>query len=341
VVVDRPGALRDACSQHGISVVVAQELKPATGPLRKISATPTPGLITQFEAFNADLIHVHAPPAAGRVIPAANLIRIPCLFSLHARIIADSKGIRHPLIEARRAGLRFAVISVTKAIFEDLRKRDSLATDLYYVPLGIKAVSPSANYQKSNQPHRPNLIFAGTLDRNKGLDIAILAMADLRRRRGGRDCPVLNVYGSEGGEGDYLREMVTVLGMNDIVRFHGFQAGILEDCSNANILVIPSRAETGPLVVLEAMSRGIPAVAFDVGDVAEMLPNARYGRIISVNSIIAFTNAIESLLSDIDSGRFEPGLLIGRYRSLYTSEKMAERTEAVYRQVLESSSASA
>jgi hypothetical protein len=67
------------------------------------------------------------------------------------------------------------------------------------------------------------------------------------------------------------------------------------------------------------------------------LATAQVARGLSV--IGALTEAIESLLSDIDNGRFDPGLLIERHRSLYTSEKMAERTEAVYWQVLESKSA--
>jgi L-malate glycosyltransferase len=100
---------------------------------------------------------------------------------------------------------------------------------------------------------------------------------------------------------------------------------------------VPSRLEEGPLVVLEAMSRGMPIVTSDVGDVREMLPDQRYGRIVPVDSITEFADAIDSVLADIADGNFDPNLLKERHRELYTTEKMAERVEAVYENVLNNS----
>ena len=78
----------------------------------------------------------------------------------------------------------------------------------------------------------------------------------------------------------------------------------------------------------------MPIVATDVGSVAEMLPDQRYGRVVPPNSITVVARAVESLLSDIAAAKFDPIPLIERHRSLFSSEKMAERVEAVYRQVL-------
>ena len=166
----------------------------------------------------------------------------------------------------------------------------------------------------------------------KGIDVAILSVAELRRRRG-PDCPTLSVYG-DGEQGKYLKEMVNVLGLSDIVRFHGMQPGILEHCDSTDILIMPSRFETGPLVVLEAMSRGMAIVATDVGEVVEMLPDRRYGRIVPVDSIVALADAVEALLGDIACGQFDPNLLIERHRSFYTNDKMADRVGAIYKKVL-------
>jgi glycosyltransferase involved in cell wall biosynthesis len=161
-------------------------------------------------------------------------------------------------------------------------------------------------------------------------------MVELRRRLG-EACPFLNIYG-DGPIRKYLTEMAAVLGLSDIVRFHGFKSGVLEHCPSSDILVMTSRLETGPLVVLEAMSRGMPIVATDVGEVANMLPDRRYGRVIPLDSVMALADAIESLLADIAGGLFNPDLLIERHRSLYSTEKYAERTEAAYNQILLNSS---
>jgi glycosyltransferase involved in cell wall biosynthesis len=80
------------------------------------------------------------------------------------------------------------------------------------------------------------------------------------------------------------------------------------------------------------MSRGIAIVSTEVGEVADMLPDPRYGRIVPVDSLVALADAMESLLSDITEGTFDPDLLIQRHRTLYTDEKMAERVEMAYEQ---------
>jgi len=144
---------------------------------------------------------------------------------------------------------------------------------------------------------------------------------------------VLYIYG-DGEEREYLSEVVELLEMSEIVRFCGYQPDILEQCADTDILIMPSDRETGPLTVLEAMSRGMPIVSTDVGDVASMLPDQRYGRVVPPKSVIALANAVESLIMDIDNARFDRNLLIERHRLLYTREKMAQRTEDVYREVL-------
>lgn len=181
------------------------------------------------------------------------------------------------------------------------------------------------------------MITVGSLISRKAMENAILATAELRRRRG-PDCPVLNVYG-DGDLKGYLMEITAVLELDDVVRFHGSQPDILEHCPNTDILIMSSRLETGPLVVQEAMSRGMPIVATDVGEVAEMLPDRRYGRIVAIDSIVPLADAVESLLSDIEEGQFAPELLVERHREFYSDDKMAERTEAVYEQAILNESA--
>jgi len=321
-VVDRAGMFADACHQHGIPVVVAHGLTQEGRLWEPPAEQAVQQLIAQFRSLGAELIHCHTIQSAAQAIPAGNRINIPCVLTFNGPSL---------VMAAKRSGLKFATILVSRARFEELKMRCMSENDIYYVPNGTRA-APSAPSQETCESHRPNLILVGSLIPRKGIDAAILAMVALRQKRG-RDCPILNVYG-DGDQEKYLKEMVAVLGLNDIVRFWGFQSNILEHCPSTDILVMSSRSETGPQVILEAMSRGMPIVATDVGEVAEMLTDRRYGRIVPVDSIIALAEAIESLLSDIADGQFNPDLLIERHRSYYTDEKMAERLEAVYKQVL-------
>jgi glycosyltransferase involved in cell wall biosynthesis len=321
MVTDHPGVFSEACQQHDIPVLVVAGLVPSREPLGRMSEPAVRELI-DFKSFSADVVHCHTLQAAAKAVPAANLAGIPCVITFN--------GAR-PLIEARKAGMRFVVICKHREIYERMKESAFPEKDLYYVPNGTK-VAPAASRGQAGGSIHPNLIAVGRLEWVKAIEVAILAMAELRRRRG-RECPVLNIYG-DGDLRDYLMEITAVLELDNIVRFHGSQLGILERCPSTDILIMSSRSELGPMVVPEAMSRGMPIVATDVGQVAEMLPDRRYGRIVPIESIVPLADAVESLLSDIEDGQFTPELLIERHREFYSDDKMAERVEVVYEQAI-------
>jgi glycosyltransferase involved in cell wall biosynthesis len=329
MAIDSQGVFTATCRKNGISVMLHEGLGL---PLGRSGAMARENAVRDFikclEGFNPDIIHCHSANAALVAIPAGNRMNIPCVFT------NDSTG---PVIEGRKKGLRFAIICITKASFEEL-KDEAAGTGVYYIPNGTRTLPPTQARQ-ARGGRSPDLIFVGTLVSKKGVDIAILAMAELRRRLG-QDCPVFNVYG-DGPDMAYLTEMVAVLELDHIVKFHGFRSGILEHCPRTDILILPSRYEASPLVVLEAMSCGMPIVASDVGDVANMLPDQRYGRVIRRDSIIALADAVETLLADIAGARFNPDLLIERHRSIYSIEKWAERIDEAYKQILLDNSAAA
>jgi glycosyltransferase involved in cell wall biosynthesis len=321
------------CHRRGIPVAVMAQGFKQEGLSGGLPAEQTMHRLgSQFRDFSADVIHCHDAQAAIQAIPAGNRAQIPAVLTIHFL----EKGILNYLRFANGLGMRFPVVCVCRSDYENLKANGMPDSNVYFIPNGTAAASPtrSADASKTRQP---NLMLVGILQPTKGIDVAILAMAELRRRRDERrDCPTLYIYGDTSDQSykDFYVEMAELLGLSDVVQFCGMQPGILERCDSSDILVVASRMETGPLVVLEAMSRGMPIVATDVGEVADMLPDPRYGRIVPVNSIAALTDAIESLLSEISNGQFEPDLLIDRHRSLYTVERMAEGIEKIYREVL-------
>jgi glycosyltransferase involved in cell wall biosynthesis len=323
LVLDHPGALAEDCRQHDIPVIVADSLAQEGMRLGPPRENVTRDLITKFMKFNPDLIHCHTLRAAAQAIPAGNRINIPCVLTFNGP---------SALTAARNAGMRFTTILVSRKRFEEAKNSGKFSEkEIYYVSNGTR-VAPLTRLQEMSRSDRPNLMLVGSLEVRKGIDVAILAMTVLRSRLG-PDCPILNIYG-DGEQEKYLKEMTTVLGLRDIVRFWGYQPDILERSSGTNILVMSSRSETGPQVVLEAMSRGMPIVATDVGEVTDMIPDQRYGRIVPVDSIVKLADAVESFLWDISLSHFNPDLLIERHRACYTDEKMAERIEGIYEQIL-------
>ncbi len=330
VMTDHSGLFSELCREQEIQVVTTRFDPPdfaALGAPDSISGGAEEEMISQLRDLHPDLIHCHDLRSAFTAIAAGNKMQIPCLLTLHL----PPNG----LLSYLRANSTFAVLSLSKAVFNRLRETGIPQEELYYVPNGTpngtKAAPSVSQHEVSGA--NSNLIMVGRITFDKGIDIAMFALLELRRKLGNR-CPNLNVYGDSGEELGYYREIASVLGVDDIVNFNEVQLDILDRCRQSDILLVPSRFETGPLIVLEAMSRGMPIVSSNVGDVADMIPDARYGRVIPVESIGELADATNSTLSDITDGRFDPDPLIERHRALYTSERMAERIELVYDRLL-------
>lgn len=115
----------------------------------------------------------------------------------------------------------------------------------------------------------------------KGQDVLVDALAGL----GGP--PELDwrctIVGADDGDPQYvdgLRQTLAQHGIADRVSFAGVRTGPELDrtYAEADLLVLPTRVESYGMVVTEALARGLPVIASDVGGVAEALGRASDGR---------------------------------------------------------------
>jgi glycosyltransferase involved in cell wall biosynthesis len=118
-------------------------------------------------------------------------------------------------------------------------------------PVGIDL--PQYSIKRCGDPVR--LLTVSQLIYRKGLDIALAALSGLRQYRW-----ELDVVG-HGELRKALEGQAKDLGVADRVRFHGLQAPA-EWYRQADLLLFPSRSESLGLVLLEAMSHGVPCLGF-------------------------------------------------------------------------------
>ena len=139
-----------------------------------------------------------------------------------------------------------------------------------------------------------DLLYVGQLVRGKGVQLLLEAMAKMKSRR------TLDVVGTGNMEGE-LKALAARLGLEDRVRFNGFQPNPLDWMRRASCVVVPSFwQEPYGLVAAEAVALNRPVVAFAIGG----LPEACHGKatLVPPGDVGALARALDDTdsLSSID-----------------------------------------
>lgn len=143
-------------------------------------------------------------------------------------------------------------------------------------------------------PEEGHILYAGALNRGKGVDLLVRAMADLPNHLR------LTVIG-DGPARDRLQAQARRLGVHGRVYFAGslprWEVGARME--RADVVAVPSRTpETFSLVGLEAASRGVPVVAADVGGIRAWLRDGVNGLLVKPNDAHALAAGLQRVLGD-------------------------------------------
>jgi glycosyltransferase involved in cell wall biosynthesis len=175
------------------------------------------------------------------------------------------------------------------------------------------------------------LLYVGRLAREKNVDFLLKALEVLRR--GGEFDPLLVLVG-DGPHRRELEETAANLGLQNHVRWAGGvpHGEVFRYYAAADVFTFASLSETQGLVVAEALSCGLPAVALDGPGVSEFVePSA--GGFLTANSIEAFLHPVAALLRDGEM-REEASARGRKAGSRWSSRRQAERLVEVYESML-------
>ena len=116
---------------------------------------------------------------------------------------------------------------------------------------------------------RRTIVFGGRLDPVKRPLLLVDIASELVKFRGCRDFRV--VVAGDGPAGESLRTRVRRAGLDSVFALLGFVDDMPKVLAEADVVVVPSRAEGIPLIVLEAMATAKPVVCSAVGAVSEAM----------------------------------------------------------------------
>jgi glycosyltransferase involved in cell wall biosynthesis len=141
-----------------------------------------------------------------------------------------------------------------------------------------------------------SLVCVGRVGPAKGTDILLDAIAALRARG-------LDVRATLVGDGE-TAEAWRAAGRHAAVRSGAVQlTGALgeerfAELGRADAFVLPTRADSFPLAILEAMGAGLPVVSSPLGAIPWMLEDGRAGVLVPPGDAVALATALESLAHD-------------------------------------------
>jgi glycosyltransferase involved in cell wall biosynthesis len=170
------------------------------------------------------------------------------------------------------------------------------------------------------------VVAAGRLVPRKGFKRLVRAFAPVAR-----DHPdwQLHIYGV-GEQRREIAALVTKLGLEDQVRLAGYSHDLPSVLGSASVFAMSSLSEGFPLVLLEALSTGVPLIAFDCPrGPGEIVRDGRNGLLIPEGPYRRFTEGLRTLVED-DELRVRLGAQALRDAESYTVEAVAARWERLF-----------
>lgn len=172
-----------------------------------------------------------------------------------------------------------------------------------------------------------DVLFLGDMRRIKGVDTLLKALALVARKRAVTACLV--------GDGPDLAEfqaLAETLGLGKTVQFPG-RLPTAQALKRGHLLVMPSRAESFPYVVLEAAAGQVPMIASRVGGIPEVLPDTI---LCPPDNSDALARHVEMALAVPKSAAGDARLLSASIKSTFSADAMARNAAAFYQLLLTS-----
>ena len=173
-----------------------------------------------------------------------------------------------------------------------------------------------------------DIVYVGEFKHIKGADLLIDAVA--RLHSDGK--PFTLTLAGDGEELEALKAQVRKLGLAEAVHFIG-HVKARYGFSKGKLLVVPSRGDSMPYVVIEAAAAGIPMVAANVGGIPEIFASHTEA-LFAPNIVGAMADAIESALEDPAAAQARAKLLRERIFLHFSQKAMVEEVLAGYRDAL-------
>ena len=224
--------------------------------------------------------------------------RICWLHTMSEQFYIDVKD-EHAAKKIIKQKKRIYALATHVVVLNEYGKVDAIKN--YSIPEGkiskiYNGINP-VNITPGEKKNYKSIRYSGRLDRSKGVDILIRAFAKVYQQ----DKTVKLEIAGRGDEENKLKELVKSEQLNECVIFHGYfdhYTKALQFIADAYCLVVPSRIDNFPTVILEAFAAGVPVIASNVGGIPDMVQNETEGLLVEKEKVEGLSIAIQKMIDD-------------------------------------------
>ena len=290
-------------------------------------------LLRALWRLHPDIVSAHTAKAGIMARFACFLLRIPVVFTAHGWSInpdrfSGAKLYLFRFIERLAGRYSDRIINVCSHE-RNLALNNGIASaeKLSIIHNGMPDIASDLMACPAIQP--PRIIMVARMDEQKDhvtLLKGVSKLTDLEWK--------LDLIG-DGPLSSSVRQLVCDLSLTERVRFLGDGGWCVDSYLAAvQIFVLTSHFEGFPRCIIEAMRAGLPVIATDVSGVREAVENGKTGFLLPKCGVDVLRDRLQILIVD-PSLRLEMGSAARRrYLSEFTFEKMYQRTESLYHEIL-------
>jgi len=300
-------------------------------------------ICTQHRVRPFDIVHAIWSGHPGLIaVTSGKILGIPSLIHIAGGELVSIPDIayggaltwRGRVREACTLRAASALTAASMPVIEALSKRGLSGLR---VPLGVDLTKWPARDPVRRDPTRPaRLIHVASLNRVKDQPTLLRALEALTRSGVSFE---MDIVGDDTLHGE-VQALAASLGLSERVRFRGFlpQRELRPLVEAADLMVLSSRHETGPLAILEAAVAGVPTVGTAVGHLHEWSPRAAVS--VPAGDWAHLARAIGGMLEDEErrlslarealrrAVREDADYTADRFQALYASLARSQRRRA-------------
>ena len=254
-----------------------------------------------------DIIHAHSRVPAWVAWILSVKIKTKWVMTLHAQY-SHNLG----LIPLRHADGAMCVSDAVRTAMKDYLPENNIT-----IPNGINEIKYKWCGKKF--PDNKKFLCVGRLTRKKAVDVILKALGSLKNYEW-----TLDILG-DGAQREELENLATELKIDNRVKFWGFRDDSEKFMSEAACLLFPSRSEGVGLVVLEALTVGLPVLASDLEPLRPYtLPP---GNLIPVDDVDTWRENILRVINGGAAGNFSTDKIISFKETARRVEKFYLKTK--------------